>query len=191
MRKIKIHKQLLLILALIVSGFNLMAQTEEHAVSEEHEKGFHSITLVMANAFLPNSVDEATNDILIVPVFGLNYDYQFNSHWGTGLHADILLEQYKIEKHGTSEEIIRENPIALVAILFYKPNHRWKILAGYGVEFEKNDNLQVIRAGAEYGIPLPKEWELGFSLEFDYKINHYANLVLGIGFTKRFGKNRK
>lgn len=173
-------------IVLLVSSFNLNAQTEEHTVSIHNDKSIHSISFVMANAFMPNSFADETNDMLIVPVFGLNYDYQINGHWGLGFHSDILLQQFKIEKHGSEEELIRENPIALCAMVFYKPNHHWKILAGYGMEFEKHENLKIIRAGLEYGIELPKNWELAFLLEFDYKINTYWSIVPGIGFSKRF-----
>jgi len=35
----------------------------------------------MANAFMPNSFEDKTDDVLIVPVFGLNYNYQINTHY--------------------------------------------------------------------------------------------------------------
>ena len=188
MKKAKQFKKYLIIILLFVSSFNLGAQTELHTASTHHKNSFHSISLVMANAFIPNSFADETNDVLIVPVFGLNYDFQINDHWGLGVHSDILLQQFKIEKHGSHEELIRENPIALCAMFFYKPNHHWKILSGYGIEIEKNENFQLLRFGVEYGIELPKNWELGFTLENDLKINGYYTLLLGIGFTKKFIK---
>ena len=78
----------------------------------------------------------------------------------------------------------------LLQLRFFKPHHRWKILGGYGVEMEKNENFQLIRIGAEYGIELPKNWELGFTFEYDFKINGYYTLLLGIGFTKKFVKQQ-
>jgi hypothetical protein len=179
-----ISKFILFLLILIPSV--ALAQEEGLTVSENHDKSFHSISFVMANAFIPNSFADETNDVLIVPLFGINYDYQISNHWGIGIHSDILLQQFKVEKHDGHSELIRENPIAIAAMVFYKPNHHWKILAGYGMEFEKHENLKVIRAGFEYGIELPKNWELGFILEFDYKINAYWSMVPGIGFSKRF-----
>ena len=142
-----------------------------------------------ASAFIPNSFSDNTNDVLIVPAYGLNYDYQFNRKWGGGVHTDILLQQFKIEKHGSDEEVVRENPVSIAAILYFKPHHRWKILSGYGVEIEKNESFQLIRIGVDYGIELPKDWELGFTFENDFKINGYYTLMLGIGFTKKFVSN--
>jgi len=103
---------------------------------------------------------------------------------------DILLQQFKIEKHGSDEEAVRKNLVSIAAIAFFKPHHRWEILGGYGVEMEKNENFQLIRIGAEYGIELPKNWELGFTFEYDVKIYGYYTVLLGIGFTKKFVKQQ-
>lgn len=138
---------LLLLLPLI--GFTQESSTIDHNV---HSKSFHGITLVMANTLVPNSFIDNTADVIVVPTFGFNYDYQFNSTWGIGIHTDIILQEYKIETHGNHEEVVRENPISISGIAFYKPHHRWKIIGGYGVEIEKNENFQLLKAGVEYGI---------------------------------------
>ena len=182
---------------LIIHGLILVAQNHEdgsdteHGIDAEHGKSGHKITLVMANSFIDNSFSDQTKGILIVPTFGFNYDYFFNSRWGLGIHTDILLQQYKVEKHGNQEEILRENPVGIAGMLLFKPNHQWTLMAGYGVEAEKNENFQMIRIGVEYGIALPKYWELGFSLEFDYKIDTYSSLMFGVGFSKMLGRKNK
>ena len=182
---------------LIVFGLSLAAQNHEdgtvakHGTDAEHDRSGHKITLVMANSFINNSFSDQTNGILIVPTFGFNYDYFFNARWGLGLHTDILLQQYKVEKHNSHEEILRENPVAICGMVLFKPNHRWTLMAGYGIEAEKNENFQMIRTGVEYGIALPKHWELGFSLEFDYKIKTYSSLMFGVGFSKMLGRSNK
>lgn len=182
---------------LIIHGLVLAAQNHEdgsdteHGIDATHGISGHKITLVMAYSFIDNSFTDQTGDILIVPTFGFNYDYFFNSRWGLGLHTDILLQQYKVEKHGGHEEIIRENPVAICGMVLFKPHHRWTLMAGYGIEAEKHKSFQMIRAGIEYGIELPKHWELGFSLEFDYKIKTYSSLIFGVAFSKILGKKNK
>ena len=114
----------------------------------------------MAYSFIDNSFSDQTSDILIVPTFGFNYDYFLNAVWGIGLHTDILLQQYKVEKHGGHEEILRENPVGIAGMVLFKPHHQWTLMAGYGIEVEKHENFQMIRAGIEYCIPLPKYCEL-------------------------------
>ena len=182
---------------LIIHWAGLAAQNHEdetdahHGTDTEHGRSGHKITLVMAYSFIDNSFSDQTGDILIVPTFGFNYDYYLNARWGLGIHTDILLQQYKVEKHGSHEEILRENPVGIAGMLLFKPNHRWTLMAGYGVEVEKHENFQMIRTGVEYGIALPKHWELGFSLEFDYKINTHNSLMFGVAFSKMLGRTNK
>jgi len=178
---------LLIVLVLIIRN-NSFAQDEAHHKTEKHEYGFHRLTGIMAYAFLDNSFSDQSKDILIAPALGLNYDYIFNRGLGLGLHSEIFLQKFKIEDEGSHEEVVRESPVAICGMLLYKPHHRWTIMAGYGIEFEKHENFQFIRAGAEYGIELPKNWEVGFSLEFDFKLNAYNSLLFGIGFTKLLSK---
>jgi hypothetical protein len=171
---------------LIMSWNSTVAQEDSHNHGDKHSYGFHRLTGMMGYATLDNSFSDQSNEVLIVPAIGLNYDYIFKKGWGLGLHSDILLQQFKVETHGDKEEIIRENPFALLGMLLYKPHHRWTVTAGYGIEIEKHENLQMIRIGGEYGIELPKNWELGFSLEFDIKPEAYNTLLFGIGFSKLF-----
>lgn len=167
------------------------AQHENEIDSDEHHTQsirHHKLTAVMAYSFIPNSFDENTDAVLIVPTIGLNYDYWFHSKWGVGLHNDIVLQQFKVEKHGGHEELIRENPVAICAMGLYSPLSSWTIMGGYGVELEKHDNIQLVRLGLEYGIHLPKNWELGFALEFDYKFKTYGSLMFGVAFSKILSK---
>ena len=143
----------------------------------------------MGYSFINNSLSDQTNDVLIVPALGFNYDYFLNTKWGLGLHTSILLQQYKVEMHDNHEQIVRENPVGLVGMVLFKPDHRWNLMAGYGLEVEKHENFQIIRAAVEYGIELPKSWELGFCLEFDYKLKTYNSLLFGVTFSKFFGKS--
>jgi hypothetical protein len=182
-----IKQYLVLLFAVLIFPWNIaFAQEENHNHGNKHNHGFHRLTGMMGYALLDNSFSDQSNEVLIVPAIGLNYDYIFKKGWGLGLHSDILLQQFKVETHGDKEEIIRENPFALLGMLLYKPHHRWTVTGGYGIEFEKHENLQMIRIGVEYGIELPKDWELGFSLEFDIKPGAYNTLLFGIGFSKLF-----
>ncbi len=127
--------------------FGNISMAQEHNEVANHNIGSHRLTLIMGNAFINNSFTDETDNILIVPAFGLNYDYFFNAKWGLGVHSDILMQQFKIEKHNDHEEIVRKNPIAICGILLFKPHHRWTLVAGYGVEVEKHENFQLIRIG--------------------------------------------
>lgn len=178
-------KLLFLLLVFTICSLSVQAE-DEH---EHHSVNGARLTGIMAYSLINNGFSSETDDILVVPTVGLNFDYYLSEKWGLGIHSDILLQQFKVEKHDDHEEIIRENPIALCAMGIYKPHHRWALFAGYGIEIEKHENLNLVRFGAEYGIPLPKHWEVALSMEYDYKFNSYGALMFGIGFSKGLKKN--
>ena len=157
-----------------------------NASHDEHDGVTHKVTLVMANSFMNNRIDESTDNILVVPTYGLNYDFLFHPRWGVGLHTDIVLQQYKVESHDNHEVLVRENPVALCAVGLFKPLPSLTLIAGYGLEIETHENIQLLRFGVEYGFHLPGNWELGFALEFDRKLNTYNSWVFGVGFSKLF-----
>jgi hypothetical protein len=183
------NRVIALVIILIVSSPYSLAQQAEMADDNqhaEHEGPSHRVTLVMASSFIKSDIDGGTNSILVVPTYGLNYDFFFHQKWGVGLHTDIVLQQFKVEKHDGHEVLIRENPVALCAVGLFKPLPSLALIAGYGIELEKHENIQLLRFGVEYGFHLPGNWELGFALEFDSKINTYNSLMFGAGFSKLF-----
>lgn len=160
------------------------AVTDEHGSGAEHKSGRHRVTAVMAYSFLKNQLDENTDNILVAPTVGLNYDFRVGEKWGLGLHSDIVLQQYKVEDHNDETVLVRENPVALVLVGLFEPLPSLMLIAGYGIELEAHENIQLLRFGVEYGFHLPGNWELGFALEFDRKINTYNSWVFGVGFSK-------
>lgn len=182
-------------LLLILILFLACSQVGAQHVVDPHQNGHaypignsHKLTLVMANSFLKNNVEENPNSILIVPTFGFNYDFLFHTRWGVGFHSDIVLQQYKVETHDGHETLIRENPVALCALGLFSPIPSLTLLAGYGIEIEAHENIQLLRLGVEYGVHLPNHWELSFMLEFDRKIITYNSWVFGVGFSKLFAR---
>lgn len=104
-------KKTVLLFVILLLVFQVFSQ-HEHADDEGSQVApFHKITLVTANSLINNIIDENSNSLLLVPVFGFNYDYFFHNSWGIGLHNDLVLQQYKVEKHHDSEELVRENPL--------------------------------------------------------------------------------
>jgi len=157
----------------------------QHA-EDSHNTSGHRVTAVMAYSFLKNQVNEGADNILVVPTVGLNYDFRIRPKWGMGLHSDIVLQQYKVEKHGEDEILVRENPVTICVVGLYELLPSFMLMAGYGIEFESHENIQMLRLGVEYGFHIPGNWELGFALEFDWKIKTYNSWVFGVGFSKLF-----
>jgi len=187
---------LLLILTwtlLCASGF---AQEAEKKSGEEKEPfhPHHVISIALSHANVFSGVDESGhNKTLSLPAWGIDYTYQFRPKWAIGLHTDLIVEKFEVKTDLASEEgvIERSYPIAPALMGIFKPTDHWSFLFGAGVEFEKEENFFLNRAGIEYSGELPKEWEVFGSLSYDFKWNAYDTWVIGIGIGKAFGHKRK
>ncbi len=160
---------------------------QEEVEDKNNEESFfrHSISLGFSNSFIPNTIEDSENSVLLVPTFGLNYDYWLSEKWGLGLHSDLLLQTFEVEKEDDQELITREMPFSTALVVDFRPSPSWVFFAGYGIEWEQSKSFELLRIGASYGIELENNWELGFSAGYDYKINAFSTYIVGIEFTKK------
>ena len=81
----KVMKQILSVVLLILYTStcinNVVGQHGGEAEIKQHDDHgelHHKLTLVMAYSLLNSQLEESSTNILVVPTFGLNYDYLFN-----------------------------------------------------------------------------------------------------------------
>lgn len=134
--------------------------------------------------------DEGNKKVLALPSWAFDYSYHINKKWAIGLHTDIIIEKFKVEKNlegaKNKETIERSNPIAPAIMGIYKLKDHWSFLLGMGGEFEKEENFLLTRLGTEYGYELPKGWEFFLTFSYDVKWNAYDSYGLGLGISKSF-----
>jgi hypothetical protein len=180
------------ILMLIISN-DINAQEKKGTPKRENEKKFESkssLGIVLGHAHVFQGRDElGKKKSLVLPSIGIDYMYQLKPQWSIGLQTDIIIENFKVEKHlGSGEVIERSKPIAPAFMGMYKASEHWNFLFGAGAEFAKEDNFFLNRFGVEYAAELPNEWEVFGTLSYDLKWKAYDTWVLGIGIAKKFGK---
>ena len=157
------------------------------------EKDFQpksSVSFVISHAHVFNGKDElGKKKALVLPSFGIDFMYQFKPKWSIGLQTDIIIENFKVEKHLSSGETIeRSKPIAPALMGMYKASDHWSFSFGAGAEFSKEANFFLNRFGIEYDVEIPKEWEVFGTLSYDLKWKAYDTWILGIGISKKLGK---
>jgi hypothetical protein len=169
---------------------NCFSQDQKENQETFHPEHLLSVVISHAHVFQGRDVD-GNKKVLSLPSWGLDYTYQFKPKWGIGLHTDIITETFEVEKHlenGNNGDVIeRSHPIAPALMGIYKANKHWEFLFGAGVEFAKEENFFLNRAGVEYGAELPKGWEVFGSLSYDFKWKAYDTWVLGLGIAKVLG----
>lgn len=154
---------------------------------KEHSFQHHKMTLFTGYGLITKAIDEeGKKQIRVIPVLGLDYEYWFNHKIGLGLHNDLELSSYVVEKD-KQEHIDREYAIVSALVFLYEPIKGWALFAGPGYEFEKNHNFKLFKVGTELSKIFQNGWSAGISLAYDIKeVNSSASV--GVTISKRFGK---
>lgn len=167
--------------------FQQMAFAQEESVEIEEEKleKRHHIALVMSHAWVRQGRNaEGEKEFLVVPSFSFDYNYWINEKWAIGLHTDFLNENFFVET-SKGEILERDRPIAPALMGVFKPFERWVFSIGFGREFADEESFTLTRFSVEYGVELPKDWEVFGFLSQDFRWNAYDVTTLGIGLAKR------
>ena len=172
-----------IILLILISFFfttEIYAQENE---SEQSEGKIHKIAVVFGYTHIPEATEEGiTTKEVYVPTIGIDYFMQFAKGWKIGAVLDLELNTYQVDFK--EEKITRENALVTGVLVGYEFANRWSFLLGPGVEFEKNKNLFIVRASAEYEFELGENWGLFPSANYDFK-EEYSTWSLNIGISKR------
>lgn len=196
-------KRILVIICTGVITLNAIAQENTVVPSDvkgkesEHHpfKPTHSISLAIGHTRVFGGLDADGNlKALVLPMWGIDYNFQFAPKWSVGLHTDIILETFFVEKNlegGGEEEVVeRSKPIAPALMGFFKPTHHWSFGLGVGGEFAKEENYFLNRAAVEYGGEIGKGWEVFGVLQYDFRWNAYDTWSIGMGISKSLGMFR-
>ncbi len=186
------QKRLYSIILLIFIGLAVQAQQEEKMGREASFRPHSRFTLMMAHYMFPHVVETETgNKNDLVPAWGVDYDYWFHPHWAIGLHSDLILQQYKIERKNDATELTRSFPVSTALVGIFKPGKHLAFVSGFGKEFEKEETLSLWNIGVEYGFELPHHWELSLNFIYEDKFHAYDSWIMGIGISKSvFGPKR-
>ena len=111
--------------------------------------------------------------------------YAIRSYYG--LLNEFEMQSYAVE-HDEDAIIERVYPFISSLVLIYEPINHLAFFAGPGIEFEKSENLSIIKAGAAYNFPLPKYFGISLELSYERKNKTYDAWTLGILLGKGFGK---
>ena len=172
---------------LLFSTHISLAQDVDLEKEAELEEGVflrHKISLILGHSHVPAGFSNGKKRMLVVPSWGLDYNFLINRKWAIGLHSDFYTENFAVIDFGGNEEFVRERPISLTLVGSYNLHEKWSLSAGTGYEFAKEENLSIIRLGIERAWELPKNWEFMATLQYDLRVGVFNSWMLGLGISK-------
>lgn len=180
-----------LVIPLLAAG--IMGQVAAFAQEEVfHPKHSLAINIGHEHSFHGLQTDGHSTTI-ILPYWGLDYDFQFAPGWAVGVHVDYINEEFEIEKNLETgfQEVKRTRPLAPALMGFYKPAEKWSIGLGVGGEFSKEESYFLNRVAVEYGVEIRKGWEVFGAIQYDIRWQAYDTWTIGLGISKALGKQHK
>jgi hypothetical protein len=179
---------------LLLTNFTTFGQEHENAEQENFERR-HSLGIMIGHEHVFNGRDSnGEKQTLILPFWGLDYNFQFSPKMVLGLHTDIILETFEVEKNlgsGNEEVVERTRPIAPAILFIYKATEHWSFGLGVGGEFAKEENYLLSRLSIEYGSEIRNGWEVFGGLQYDFRWDAYDTWTIGLGIGKEIGKGKR
>jgi hypothetical protein len=174
---------LICLLSLIPASAQQEIEGREDTNEREQEKR-HSLAFVFGYTHIPGAKqDGKTEEDVFLPTLGLDYLYEFREKWFIGAAFDVELGKYEIDYE--DDEISREIAVVFSGLVGYDVLPGWAVLAGPGIELEKNKNIFVFRFSTEYTFELGNDWGIYPNFTYDFK-KEYGSFELGVGLKKRF-----
>ncbi|MCF6352649.1 MAG: hypothetical protein L3J06_06530 [Cyclobacteriaceae bacterium] len=147
---------------------NLFAQehenTDTHQVEEEHERQNFAAFFV-GNTIIAQSKYQ-------MPTIGLEYIREINHRIGIGIVVELEIGSniiQKNEKGNIIAEVQRQSAFLVLPTVFFKVYKDLTVTIGYGIEFEKNENLALGKIGLEYAFKMHNpNWLILPSVSWDH-----------------------
>jgi hypothetical protein len=145
---------------------------DDHYGGDHGMRGAHRLTAGIGHIHVSRGQVEGQTQWLAMGSWTLNYDHWITDRWAAGLQNDMILETFVVE-HGDDELLERSYPVAVVPVAMYKPGKRFTFVAGAGAEVSHGHSIGLTRLGTEYGVHLPRNYEVGLALVWDNKWSYY------------------
>ena len=161
-------------------------ESDNHVEPEHHDFKHWRIAGGIGHSFLPagnHTSDEVS--VLVIPTIGIDFQYWFNQKFGLALKNELEIISYVLDK-GNTNELKREYPLISVLVAMYKLHNGPSFYLGGGIEYEKNHNFFIGKAGIEYELELGRHWDVTPELYYFNKDGEFGGFGITVTFGKRF-----
>jgi hypothetical protein len=107
-----------------------------------------------------------------LPTVGLEYVREIKPNFGLGIIAEYEMGTHIVQENEAGQvvsEVEREEAFLILPSAFIRIYKGLIFSAGYGVEFEHNENLALTKIGLEYALPLQNsKWKAVPAVSWDH-----------------------
>lgn len=168
----------LALLLLMFLPYTIFAQHESIVDRNDVSQPENGMALFVGNTII-------TNSKFNLPTIGLEYSRELNHHFAIGLISEVELGSHIIQKNETGNiiaEVEREGAILVLPAVYIKVVENLLLYGGYGVEFEKNENIGLLKVGLQYKLRLKNEnWVVLPNVSWDHT-HLFDGIVYGVNF---------
>lgn len=161
----------------IVLIFSISGAFAQHDSEHPEESKAKNVVLVFIGS--THIVQSGIN----MPTFGIEYGHRIFKNIAIGGIIEYEAGQHIIMKddhsHGEEVEITRKNSLLIIPSVYYIIDHLVVISIGYGIEFEEDENLGLLKIGlgAELQLKNPR-WLFYPNISWDHT-SHFDGIVYG------------
>lgn len=181
---------LLIILISIIPLSSFSQEHEEGKTEHEIEKaGSHKVGFLLAYTWVNQASLAGSRNKVLIPTFGLFYEYWFIERMGLVFTTDIEVGIYEVEID-EPDPLTRRNALVFAGGIMGNIYAGWSGFILGGIELERNKNLGLLRLGTAYTWELPKHWEVSAEVSADFK-KEFNSAAFAVSFGKMFGKPKR
>jgi hypothetical protein len=176
---------LVILLSLFINLNNNSLFSQEHSGNQNAPKGIHGHKNELVGFVGATYIFKSG---FVLPTVGIEYVRKINSNFGVGLISEFEIGSHIIsinEEMHEEIEVTRESAFLILPALYYINGH-FVFSAGYGIEFEKSENLGLFKLTAMYVLELKNEaWIVVPNISWDHT-SRFDGLVYGFSIARHF-----
>jgi hypothetical protein len=161
---------------------NLLFAQHEGAEGKHEAETRNEISLFLGNTIISQSGFN-------LPTIGVEYIRELNHFIGIGVISELEIGSHVIQKDEAGDvigDVKREGAFLILPTAFIKVYKGLIFYGGYGVEFERNENIGLMKLGFEYKLALKNpKWLVLPNLSWD-RTHLFDGFVYGVSFGYRF-----
>lgn len=149
-----------------------------NAQTTEGEAGKVRIAIANMHSYVP---DIQSRETLVIPAWGLEAEYFIFKKWALASHFELEMLTYFVE--GKEREVVERDYPMIISLLVLRELPKSIVFGlGYGREYDKNRDFDLINFNASRQIPLGNHWDFSPGITYNHRFNAFNSWSINLAF---------